>query len=113
MGRGGSPVWFGGALAVGRNGLVSLAWERWRSYAGAGPVQGVVRVAARTRSLLAWSLWLATLACCAGGLVAALVWVRPLTAGLLAGVAGTALAYPLGYATVGLAAAGQPDRLAI
>jgi hypothetical protein len=71
----------------------------------AGPVQGVVRVAARTRSLLAWSLWLATLACCAGGLVAALVWVRPLTAGLLAGVAGVALAYPLGYATVGLVVA--------
>jgi hypothetical protein len=62
-------------------------------------------VAARTRSLLAWSLWLATLACCAGGLVAALVWVRPLTAGLLAGVAGAALAYPLGYATVGLVVA--------
>jgi hypothetical protein len=71
----------------------------------AGPVQGVVRVAARTRSLLAWSLWLATLACCAGGLVAALVWVRPLTAGLLAGVAGVALAYPLGYGTVGLVVA--------
>jgi hypothetical protein len=50
-------------------------------------------------------LWLATLACCAGGLVAALVWVRPLTAGLLAGVAGVALAYPLGYATVGLVVA--------
>ena len=62
-------------------------------------------MAARTRSLLAWSLWLATLACCAGGLVAALVWVRPLTAGLLAGVAGVALAYPLGYATVGLVVA--------
>ena len=71
----------------------------------AGPVQGVVRVAAKSRSLLAWSLWLATLACCAGGLVAALVWVRPLTAGLLAGVAGVALAYPLGYATVGLVVA--------
>jgi two-component system NarL family sensor kinase len=66
---------------------------------------GVVRVAARTRSLLAWSLWLATLVCCAGGLVAALVWVRPLTLGLLAGVAGEALAFPLGYATVGLVVA--------
>jgi hypothetical protein len=66
---------------------------------------GVVRVAARTRSLLAWSLWLATLVCCAGGLVAALVWVRPLTLGLLAGVAGAALAFPLGYATVGLVVA--------
>jgi len=62
----------------------------------------VVGVAARTRTLLAWSLWLATLACCAGGLVAALLWVRPLTAGLLVGGAGAALAFPLGYATVGL-----------
>ena len=62
----------------------------------------MVGVAARTQTLLAWSLWLATLACCAGGLVAALLWVRPLTAGLLVGGAGAALAFPLGYATVGL-----------
>jgi hypothetical protein len=34
-----------------------------------------------------------------------LVWVRPLTLGLLAGVAGAALAFPLGYATVGLVVA--------
>ncbi|HZA80568.1 MAG TPA: hypothetical protein VFC13_03740 [Actinomycetes bacterium] len=57
---------------------------------------------ARTKKLLAWSLWLATLACCAGGLLAALLWVRPLTPGLLATGAGAALAFPLGYATVGL-----------
>jgi hypothetical protein len=63
---------------------------------------GVVGVAAWTRTLVAWSLWLATLACCAGGLVAALLWVRPLTPGLLATGAGAALAFPLGYATVGL-----------
>jgi hypothetical protein len=63
---------------------------------------GVVSVAARTRTLLAWSLWLATLACCVGGLLAALLWVRPLTSGLLAGGAVSALAFPLGYATVGL-----------
>jgi hypothetical protein len=62
----------------------------------------VTPVAARTRTLLAWSLWLATLACCAGGLLAALLWVRPLTPGLLASGAGAALAFPLGYATVGL-----------
>ena len=89
---------------LGRNDLVSLVWQvgaRTR----VGWALGVVRVAARTRSLLAWSLWLATLVCCAGGLVAALVWVRPLTLGLLAGVAGAALAYPLGYATVGLVVA--------
>jgi len=59
-------------------------------------------VVARTKTLLAWSLWLATLACCAGGLLAALLWIRPLTPGLLATGAGGALAFPLGYATVGL-----------
>ena len=59
-------------------------------------------MAARTKKLLAWSLWLATLACCAGGLLAALLWVRPITPGLLATGAGAALAFPLGYATVGL-----------
>jgi hypothetical protein len=62
----------------------------------------VVRVGARTKTLLAWSLWLATFACCAAGLLAALLWVRPLTPGLLATGAGAALAFPLGYATVGL-----------
>jgi hypothetical protein len=59
-------------------------------------------VAVRTRTLLAWALWLATLACCAGGLLAALLWIRPLTPGELATGAGSALAFPLGYATVGL-----------
>jgi len=40
--------------------------------------------------------------CCAGGLVAALLWIRPLTPELLAEGAGAALAFPLGYATIGL-----------
>jgi hypothetical protein len=62
----------------------------------------VVRVAARTKTLLAWSLWLATLACCAGGLLATLLWIRPLTLSVLAGGASNALAFPLGYATIGL-----------
>jgi two-component system NarL family sensor kinase len=61
-----------------------------------------VRMQARTRTALAWSLWLATLGCCAGGLLAALLWIRPLTFGVLAGGAGAALAFPLGYATIGL-----------
>jgi hypothetical protein len=61
-----------------------------------------VSVRARTKTLLAWSLWLATLGCCAGGLAAALLWIRPLTLGLLAEGAGNALAFPLGYATIGL-----------
>jgi hypothetical protein len=63
---------------------------------------GVVSVATRTRTLLAWSLWLATLGCCAGGLLAALLWIRPLTLGLLARGAGAALVFPLGYAAIGL-----------
>ena len=47
-------------------------------------------VPARTKILLARSLWLATLGCCAGGLLAALLWSRPLTLGLLAIGAGAA-----------------------
>jgi hypothetical protein len=78
-----------------------------------------VRARARTKTLLAWSLWLATFGCCAGGLLAALLWIRPLTLGLLARGAGTALMFPLGYATIGLvlslrrpaAAAGRPGQL--
>jgi hypothetical protein len=61
-----------------------------------------VSVRVRTTKLLGWSLWLATLGCCAGGLAAALLWIRPLTPELLAGGAATALAFPLGYATIGL-----------
>jgi hypothetical protein len=56
----------------------------------------------RTRTLLAWSLWLATFACCAAGLVVTLAVTRPLTLAVLAEGAGFALAFPLGYATVGL-----------
>jgi hypothetical protein len=40
--------------------------------------------------------------CCAAGLVAAVLWVRPLGLGLLTRGAGTALAFPVGYASVGL-----------
>jgi len=61
-----------------------------------------VSVHARTKTLLAWSLWLATLGCCAAGLLAALLWIRPLTLGLLVRGAGAALVFPLGYATIGL-----------
>jgi hypothetical protein len=57
---------------------------------------------ARTKALLAWALWLATLGCCAGGLLAALLWIRPLTLDLLATGAAQALIAPLGYATIGL-----------
>jgi hypothetical protein len=57
---------------------------------------------ARTKTLLAWSLWLATMGCCAAGLVVTLAVTRPLTAGVLAEGAAFALAFPLGYATIGL-----------
>ena len=57
---------------------------------------------ARTRTGLAWSLWLASFGCCAGGLVVTLAVTRPLTAGVLAQGAAYALAFPLGYASVGL-----------
>ncbi|HYJ72820.1 MAG TPA: hypothetical protein VE265_10145, partial [Actinomycetota bacterium] len=56
----------------------------------------------RTRTMLAWSLWLATLGCCAAGLAVTLAVVRPLTVAVLAEGAARALVYPLGYATVGL-----------
>jgi hypothetical protein len=56
----------------------------------------------RARVVLAWCLWLASMGCCAGGLLAALLWVRPLTPALLTRGAATALAFPLGFATVGL-----------
>jgi hypothetical protein len=47
-------------------------------------------------------LWLATLGCSAAGLVVALVVTRPLTLAVLVQGAVFALAFPLGYATVGL-----------
>jgi hypothetical protein len=34
----------------------------------------------RTRRVLAWALWLASMSCCAAGLVVALLVARPLTA---------------------------------
>jgi hypothetical protein len=56
----------------------------------------------RSRTVLAWALWLASFGCCAGGLAVTLAVTRPLTVGVLAEGAAKALAYPLGYATVGL-----------
>jgi hypothetical protein len=52
--------------------------------------------------MLAWLLWLATMACCAAGLVVTLFVTRPLTVGVLLSGAAFALAFPLGYATIGL-----------
>jgi len=61
-----------------------------------------VSMRARTRTLVAWSMWPATFACCAAGLVVTLVVTRPLTAGVLVEGGAFALAFPLGYATIGL-----------
>ena len=67
------------------------------------PRQGPdVRLQPRTRSLLAWPLWLATLGFCAAGLAVTLAVTQPLTIAVLAEGAAKALAYPLGYATIGL-----------
>jgi hypothetical protein len=52
--------------------------------------------------MLAWSLWLATFGCCAAGLAVTLAVVRPLTMAVLAEGAARALAFPVGYATIGL-----------
>jgi hypothetical protein len=61
-----------------------------------------VELRARTRTTLAWSLWLATFGCCAAGLVGTLLLTRPLTLAVLAAGAAYALAFPLGYGTIGL-----------
>jgi hypothetical protein len=61
-----------------------------------------VPIPTRTRTVFAWSLWLATFGCCAAGLAVTLAVVRPLTVAVLAEGAARALVYPLGYATVGL-----------
>ena len=57
---------------------------------------------ARTKVLLAWSLWLVAFGCCAAGLLVTLAVTRPLTLAVLAQGAAYALAFPLGYATIGL-----------
>jgi hypothetical protein len=57
----------------------------------------------RTRTVLTWGLFLASLGCCAVGitLVLVLVLVRPLRAGVLAGAVVLAMAY-LSFAVIGL-----------
>jgi hypothetical protein len=62
----------------------------------------MVRLQPRSKTVLAWSLWLVTFGCCAAGLVVELVGTRPLTAAGLADGAAVALLFPLGYASVGL-----------
>jgi hypothetical protein len=61
-----------------------------------------VKLHARTRNMLAWSLWLATFGCCAAGLIVTLVVTRPITTAVLAEGALYALVFPLAYGTIGL-----------
>jgi hypothetical protein len=51
--------------------------------------------------MLAWSLFLASLGCCAAGITLALLLVRPLRLGVLAGAVVLAMAY-LSFAVIGL-----------
>jgi hypothetical protein len=60
-----------------------------------------VKLHARTRITLAWSLWLVTVGCCAAFLAVTLVVIRPLTLAVVAD-ASFSLVFLLGYATVGL-----------
>jgi hypothetical protein len=61
-----------------------------------------VTMQSRTRTLLAWSLWLVMFGCCAAGLVATLALTRPLTLAALVEGAVYALIFPLAYGTIGL-----------
>jgi hypothetical protein len=61
----------------------------------------MVRTSTRTRTLLAWGLWLATFGCCAAGLAVTLAVTQPLTIGVLVQGAARALVYSLGYGTSG------------
>jgi hypothetical protein len=61
-----------------------------------------MRLPPRRTVVVAWALWLATMGCCAAGLVATLFLTRPLTFQVLAGGAVYALVFPLGSATIGL-----------
>jgi hypothetical protein len=56
----------------------------------------------RSRTLLAWSLWLMMFGCCAAGLLVTLALTRPPTLAVLAEGAVNALIFPLAYGTMGL-----------
>jgi hypothetical protein len=70
--------------------------------ASPGREDETVKLQPRTTTVVAWGLWLATFACCAGGLLVTLALTRPLTLAVLAEGAVDALTFPLGFATVGL-----------
>jgi hypothetical protein len=82
---------------------VPYRWARILGWTSPDRVEDqTVRMPTRSRTVLARALWLVSFGCCAGGLAVTLAVTRPLTAAVLAEGAAKALAYPLGYATVGL-----------
>jgi hypothetical protein len=84
-------------------GAVTIPYRWSATLGGTMPRRGAHVIAQpRRRTVLAWSLWLVTFGGCAAGLAVTVAVVRPLTVGLLAEGAAHALAFPLGYATVGL-----------
>jgi hypothetical protein len=88
-----------------RSRAVTIPYRRPASIIGASPDYAedeTVKLQPRTRTVLAWSLWLATFGCLAGGLVATLIWTRPLSAGVLVEGAANAFVFWLPFATIGL-----------
>jgi hypothetical protein len=61
-----------------------------------------VELRSRTRTVLAWALWLVTFGYCAAGLLVTLAIYRPLTLRVLVEGAAYAFFFVLGFATVGL-----------
>jgi hypothetical protein len=86
---------------LGRNDPVPLTWQDGHASTARAEEQ-TVNLPARTRTTLAWLLWLAAFGCCATGLLVTLAVTRPLTLAVLAEGAAYAVAFPLGYATIGL-----------
>jgi hypothetical protein len=82
--------------------MVSYRRLPWWSQAWWKSEERKVSMRASARALVAWCLWAATMSACAAGLVVTLVVTRPLTAGVLVEGAAFAVAFPLGYATIGL-----------
>jgi hypothetical protein len=66
------------------------------------PHHAEIVTSTRSRSALAWLLWLTALSCSVGGLLAVHVWTGPLTLETLAQGAVVILTLQLGLATVGL-----------
>jgi hypothetical protein len=77
---------------LGRNDPVPLTWQDGHA-STARAEERTVTLPARTRTTLAWLLWLATFGCCAAGLLVTLAVTRPLTLGRLAKAEG-AMAQP-------------------